>query len=121
MKTEAVTTVLNTIHPKFVNTEYRREHGRWIVYMLTTTITAAITAIFGLALAGASLLHMISPESPLGFIGTILLALTFPLLVLSAHCLDRIEDVNRANRVASYKRIVFGDESNSVSAGGLEK
>ena len=79
--------------------------------MLTTTTTAAITGIFGLTLAGASLLRIIDSRSELGFIGTILLAVTFPLLVFAAHCLDRIEDANREHRVASYKRIVFGEEN----------
>jgi hypothetical protein len=121
MKTEAVSTVLTTLRPKYVDSSYRRAHRKWVFYMLTTTITAAITGIFGLTLAGASLLRIIDSRSELGYTGTILLAVTFPLLVLAAHCLDRIEDVNRSHRVASYKRIVFGEEMDARSDGGLAK
>jgi len=85
--------------------------------MLTTTVSAAVTGIFGLALAGASLLSILDSRSRLGFMGTILLAVTFPLLVLAAHCLDKIEDANRAHRVASYRRTVFGEEKEA----GFEK
>jgi hypothetical protein len=96
-------------------------HRKWVFYMLTTTVTATITGIFGLALAGMSLLRIADSRSELGFVGTILLAVTFPLLVLAAHCLDRIEDANRAHRVVSYKRIVFGEKNADRSEDSLEK
>ena len=121
MKTDAVSAVLTTLTPKYSDSSYRRVHRKWVFYMLTTTITAVITGIFGLTLAIASLLRIIDSRSELGFIGTILLAVTFPLLVLAAHCLDRIEDVNRAHRVASYKRIVFGQEDEAQPEHGLVK
>jgi hypothetical protein len=115
MKTEAVSTVLTTLAPKYSDSSYRRVHRKWVFYMLSTTVTATITGIFGLTLAGASLLGLVGSSSRLGFAGSVLLAVTFPLLVLAAHCLDRIEDVNRAERVASYKRIVFGEMNDARS------
>ena len=121
MKIDTVSTALTTVRPIHHDGSYLRVHRKWVFYMLTTTITAAITGIFGLALAGASLLHLIDSRSVLGFAGTILLATTFPLLVVAAHCLDRIEDINRADRVASYKRIVFGKENDVRSEIELEK
>jgi len=121
MKTEAVSTVLSTIKTGYLDSAYRREHGKWVFYLLASTTSGVITAIFGLALAGASLLHVVDSGSRLGLAGTALLAVTFPLLVLAAHCLDRIEDVNRAHRAASYKRIVFGDEDDDRPDGDLSK
>ena len=121
MKTEAVSTVLTTLRPQYADSSYRRAHRKWVFYMLTTTITGSMTGVFGLALAGLALMHIVDSRSRLGFMGTVLLAVTFPLLVLAAHCLDRIEDVNRAHRVASYQRIVFGNEYGSRPEGGIEK
>jgi hypothetical protein len=119
MKTETASTVLTTLAPKYSDSSYRRVHRKWVFYMLTTTITATLTGIFGLTLAGASLLGLVGSSSRLGFAGSVLLAVTFPLLVLAAHCLDKIEDVNRAERVASYKRLVFGREDGPRSENGL--
>ena len=117
MKADAVSAVLTTLKPKYSDSSYRSVHRKWVFYMLMTTTAAATTGIFGLALAGASLLHIIDSRSVIAFAGTALLAVTFPLLVLAAHCLDRIEDVNRAHRVASYKRIVFGEEEVRADSG----
>jgi hypothetical protein len=84
--------------------------------MLTSTTLAILTAFFGLLLAGASLLRLIDSGSHLALAGTLLLMATFPLLVFSAHCLDRIEDANRARRVASYRQMVFGDLARSANS-----
>ena len=121
MKTEAISAVSTALRPQYGDPTYQRVHRKWVFYMLTTTITATITALFGLTLAGMSLLRVIDSRSALGFTGTILLAVTFPLLVLAAHCLDKIEDINRSHRVASYERIVFGEEKDVRSENGLEK
>ena len=75
-----------------------------MIYLLMSTILAVLTAFFGLLLAGASLLRFIDSESFLALVGTLLLMTSFPLLVFSAHCLDRIDDVDRA-----YRQMVFGD------------
>jgi hypothetical protein len=109
MSSSAVSQTAQSIERRLADTEYRTEHRRWVVYMLTSTTMAILTAFFGLLLAGASLLRLIDPGSHAALIGTLLLMATFPLLVFSAHCLDRIEDANRANRVASYRQMVFGD------------
>jgi hypothetical protein len=79
--------------------------------MLMSTTLAVLTAFFGLLLAGVSLLRLIDSGSHLALAGTLLLMVTFPLLVFSAHCLDRIEDANRANRMASYRQMVYGSST----------
>lgn len=85
--------------------------------MLLVAITLAVlTGGFGLALAAVSLLQIIAPYGRLAFVGTALLAVTFPILVFAAHCLDRIEDANRVQRMASYRRLVYG-EVEAESAG----
>jgi hypothetical protein len=86
-----------------------RSLRRLSMALFVSAITAILTGVTGLILAAASLLHFISPYGGLGIIGTILLVVTFPLLIFQAHCLDKIEDTNRAQRMASYKRRVLSD------------
>jgi hypothetical protein len=77
--------------------------------LLISSIAAGVTGIFGVALAVLSLIHVIPAMGRLGLTGTFLLALTFPLMVFAAHCLDKVDDANRTYRMASYKRQILGD------------
>ena len=83
--------------------------------LLMSAIAGVLTGITGVVLAGAALLHVIAPFGGLSMIGTFLLVITFPLLMFQAHCLDKIEAANRAQRVASYRRMVFGEAEHEDS------
>jgi len=109
MKTMTIPPAVKVMREESSETAYRRLHRRWMTGLLVSSISAAVTGIFGLAFAVASLLHLISATGRLGLTGTILLAVTFPLVVFAAHCLDRVDDANRAYRIASYKRKIFAD------------
>lgn len=93
---------------------FLRIRRRWSTLLLIGTTMGILTGLSGLILAGASLLRFISPFSGLGILGTVLLVTTFPILIFQAHCLERIEDANRAERVASYRRLVYGEETAPV-------
>ena len=65
---------------------------RWALG-LTVSITAAfLTGLLGLALGAISLLHLIPAESRSSIYGTVLLIVTFPLLILAGHCMDKIDE-----------------------------
>lgn len=87
---------------------FQRLRRRWSAGLLVSAALAILTGTSGLVLAGASLLRFIPGSSGLALVGTILLVVTFPLLIFQAHCLDKIEDANRAQRMANYKRRVLG-------------
>ena len=114
MRSHAVSQTANSVERHLADTEYRSELRRWVIYMLVSTVSAVLTAFLGLLLAGASLLRFIDSGSHVALAGTLLLMVTFPLLVFSAHCLDRIEDANRAHRVASYRQMVFGNSEKDI-------
>ena len=116
MRSHSVSQTARSVDRRLADTSYRTEHRRWVIYMLTSTTLAILTAFFGLLLAGVSLLRLIDPESHVALAGTLLLMVTFPLLVLSAHCLDRIEEANRAHRMASYRQMVFAAMGSSADA-----
>src|SRR5215470_9211019 len=115
MKPIAISQVMGRIQTDGSDVSYRRRHRLWVFNLLVSSILAAVTGVFGLAIASASLLHLISSRSVLGITGTALLALTFPLLVFAAHCLDRIDHANREHRLASYRKKIFGDADSDGS------
>ena len=100
---------------------FLRRRRRWSTALLVSAIAGILTGGTGLILAGAALFRFISPYSGLGVAGTVLLVVTFPLLVLNAHCLDRIEDIKREQRMANYKRLVLDDPKMVGSDHGLQK
>ena len=116
MRSPAVSQTAHPIDQRLAHVRYRTDHRRWVIYMLMSTASAMLTAFFGLLLAGASLLRLIDSGGLPALVGTLLLMVTFPLLVVSAHCLDRIDDANRANRVVSYRQMVFGNLERSADA-----
>jgi hypothetical protein len=89
---------------------------RWTLLLAVSGITTVIMAVLGLALGTVSLLHLIPAENPLTTIGVVLLASTFPGLIFTAHCLDRIDDAMHAIKMADYEQrlleITEGDEMN---------
>jgi len=78
-----------------------RRRRRLALALTAFTASALVTGLFGLVLASASLVHIISPASRGAILGNTLLVFTFPLLFLSAHVLDKIDEVNSAIRVAN--------------------
>jgi hypothetical protein len=84
---------------------------RWLKCLLISSVTAAVTGIFGLALSAASLLRLISAANVLSGIGLGLLVAAFFALILVAHCLDRVDDANSETKVAVYRKKLFGRET----------
>jgi len=82
----------------------RRRH-RLALALTAYTAAFLVTGLFGLVLASASLVHVVSSASRAAILGNALLVLTFPLLFLAAHCLDKMDEVNSAIRVANAPRI----------------
>lgn len=93
---------------------FHRVRRRWIKCLLVSSITAGTTGLFGLLLAAASFLHLIAPFELLSVLGSALLFLTFPLLVFTSHCLDRIDDANKGIRLAAYRENIFGNSDHEV-------
>jgi hypothetical protein len=71
---------------------------RWALGLAVSCLAAFLTGLLGLALAAISLLHIIPTGGPSAILGPVLLVVAFPLLILAAHCMDKIDEVNRAIR-----------------------
>lgn len=121
MKSIVLPSTAKTVRVSELDISARRARRCWISVLLVVSILLAVSGSFGLALAGASLLHVAGGTGALSVIGVAMLAITFCLLVIAAHCLDRIDDANRRIRVAACKRRIFGDASADVSRPGSLK
>jgi hypothetical protein len=75
-----------------------RRRRRWALGLAVSCLAAFLTGLLGLALGGISLLHIVPADSRSAMYGTILLSAAFALLILAAHCMDKIDEVNRAIR-----------------------
>jgi len=83
---------------------FRRRHRFWMMSLTLCCLSASIFGLIGLTLALLSLLNMISAAGRGGTLGNVLLAITLPLMVFAAHCLDRIDETNHEIRVAAFPR-----------------
>jgi hypothetical protein len=117
MRSVAISHSIGAMGLDYSQESNRRTHRRWMTLLLCAITGSVLTGSFGLVLAGASLLQIIEPYGRLALLGTFLLAITFPILVFAAHCLDKIEDTNRAQRIASYRRMVYGGSVIEDSSG----
>lgn len=84
--------------------EPEKTRRRWIRNLLASLASATVAAIFGLGLSLLSLVHLISPFGRSSHFGSLLIAIALPLLVFSAHCLDRIDEVEHEIRHAAVRQ-----------------
>src|SRR4051794_31680359 len=81
-----------------------RQKRRWEFCLLITLTSAAVTGLFGLLLSAAVFVELVPHNGTLSMLGSFLLMLSFPLLVLAAHCLDSIDEAQHARRRADLNR-----------------
>ena len=107
MKADAFFTAVIEIENAKSERTLSRDKRNWDLCLLVSLTSAAVTGIFGLVLSGAVLVELIPHEGMLSIFGSLLLAVSFPLLVLAAHCLDRIDEIKHAIRCADLNRRLF--------------
>jgi|KBSMisStaDraftv2_1062788.scaffolds.fasta_scaffold336720_2 hypothetical protein len=84
-----------------------RSKKRWQICLFAGAAAAAVTSTFGLMLSAASLIGAIQSNGRMSIAGTVLLAISFPMLIFTAHCLDKIDQIKTAIRVRSYQKYLL--------------
>jgi len=92
------------VKPEEPESLYRRRRRLWMMSLTLSCVLAPVFGLLGLALAFMSLLHVISAAGRGSTLGSVLLAITFLLMIFTAHCLDRINETNREIRIATFRR-----------------
>jgi hypothetical protein len=107
MRADALLTASIEVETAIDEKVYIRAKRRWQFRLFVIGLATTITASIGLLLSAASLLNMITKSGRLSLAGSVLLAISFPLLFLTAHCLDRIDEAKSAIRMASYRKTLL--------------
>jgi len=84
---------------------YIHSKKRWQICLFAGA--AAVTSTFGLMLSAASLIGAIRSNGTMSIAGRVLLAISFPMLIFAAHCLDKIDEIKATIRAKSYQQYVL--------------
>lgn len=96
MKTVAMNSAIVRFAVEVPPTILERRLRRWTTGLLVCSIAGTIAGLNGLAIAAVTLLEAPGQSSLLSALGAALLAATFPLFFLAAHCLDKIDQTRNA-------------------------
>lgn len=75
----------------------RRSRQRWLAALFVSSVLGIMAGIFGLIISSLNLLGGMRGEGS-GRLGTWLIAVAFPLVLFSAHCLHRVNKTDAAIR-----------------------
>lgn len=126
MKTAALNSAIVNFAVEVPPTILERRLRRWTTGLLVSSIVGTLAGLNGLAIAAVTLLESPGQWSLLSALGTALLAATFPLFFLAAHCLDKIDQTKNAigleylaearnQRQDSYESIRYRESSTKIS------
>ena len=87
-----------------------RSKKRWQICLFAGAAAAAVTSTFGLVLSAASLIGAIQSNRLMSIAGTVLLATSFPILMFTAHCLDKIDEIKKVTRAEAYQKYFLNRE-----------
>lgn len=99
MTTEALVTIAGRAVRRQGNGSLSRRKRRWTVAFLISATLGAVAGVSGLGINTLFLLRLAQNNGPIGSISILLLVIAFPLLFLGAHCLDKVDAVERAIRL----------------------
>lgn len=77
----------------------------WTNTLLFSSILGIVLESAGLFISGLTLFGLVQDRPKIGGLGIWLIIGFFPLLILAAHCLDKIGEANKTLRIEHYKRL----------------
>lgn len=85
----------------------------WATGLVMSSVTGGASGVLGLVLNGAFLIGFLENRGVASFLAMGLLIAAFPLLFLSAHCMDRIDHIDRAIKLEKCLREGFNAHSST--------
>lgn len=82
----------------------------WTDVLLLSTGLGIAMVVCGLGIAAVSAFGLVPAHGGTTLVGTLLLLLAFPMLGLVAHCMDKLDDLNRKVREEFCRRFGLSDE-----------
>jgi hypothetical protein len=105
-----VEVLISSAIPSTVHSEHDRLKNnirKWTRRLLTSCIAAAVTSVFGLAIAAGSMFGLIAADGSLSVLGSLLLAAAFVTLISVAHCCDRLGEIRHEQRVEAFRKKII--------------
>ena len=84
--------------PGSVSVHHRRQMN-WTAALIISASLGALSGVCGIVIGAASLLGLTHSMKGISSLTTILIVIAFPLLMLAAHCLDRLDDIEHEIRL----------------------
>ena len=81
-----------------------RERAYWTMGLMSSASLGAIAGLSGILIGAASFVGLASGMRWTSSLVTWLIVISFPLFVLAAHCLDRLDDVEKRIRAEYCKQ-----------------
>jgi hypothetical protein len=103
MTTQTTTFFVHTSQDTFANVQAKQEF-RFTAGLCVFAALALVSGICGLAIGAASIFDLIDSHSWISIFGTLLLCLSFPLMIVAAHFMDKLSDLRKAARIESCKK-----------------
>ena len=79
-----------------------RSKSRWTAGLLVSVLATLLCGLTGIAMLVESAFGFSS--NGLSITATVLIAISFPLLILAGHCLDKIDDAEKAIRHEQFRK-----------------
>ena len=80
-----------------------RRKQRWTAALFISSVFGIILGGFGLVISGLNAFGFLTRGEGIGRVGSLLIVVAFPLVMFSAHCLDKIDQADKAIRIERCK------------------
>src|SRR5215216_7042214 len=76
-----------------------RQQAMWMTALITSAFLGALTSVSAILIGSASFFGLSREIKGISSLVTVLIIIAFPMFVIAAHCLDRLDDVERSIRI----------------------
>jgi len=76
-----------------------RQQSMWMTALVTSGSLGAITGVSAILIGTGSFFGLSKEIKGISSLLTVLIIIAFPMFVIAAHCLDRLDDVERSIRI----------------------
>lgn len=83
---------------------FAKSRKRWLNALFASSILGIVLGFTGFVISALSLFGFLAEKHNVSRLGTWLIIAVFPLMMFAAHCLDKIDAANKAERIERFKR-----------------
>lgn len=100
MTHELAMTEIEISRPAIENfTAEKSKSSRWFLILISSAASAIVCGLAGLILSGLAYFDLVENTKRFNRIGVWLVVIIFPLIMLTAHALDKIEAIEKAKKI----------------------